>query len=185
MEPEDEVAQTETEQTEQVATEETTTEEVEVDWKAEAEKNKAEAEKHKTAFEDQKKRAEKAEAKLKEKPEAPAKSATQTDKSLSSTDVLALSGASITEVEDVEYLQSAAAIQGLTVAQALKDNTIMTLLKEKQEQRHTAIATTTGGTRRVPSERKGSDLLSAATAANLPNPKDVRKLVRASLGVQD
>ena len=181
MDENDEVAQTENEQTETVVTEAATeVEEDSFDWKAEAERNKAEAEKNKTAFEDQKKRAEKAEGKLKEQPKP------KSGDDLSSKDILALSTSGISDEEDIELLQKAAKLNGTSIAAALKDPVVASLLKGKQEERQTAIASSTSPTRRTSTERKGSDLLASAKADNMPAPgKDMRKMVRASLGLGD
>lgn len=147
------------------------------DWKAEAEKWRAEADKKEHAFQDQKRRAEKAEKRpTATKAETPV---------LNTKDILALSSAGVTEDEDYELVERGAALKGITLAQAIKDPMISSLLKGQREARQTAIATTTGNTRRAPNSRTPQDLLASARNGQLPDSKDdVRKLIRAKLGLE-
>lgn len=142
---------------------------------------KALAEEKEKAFQDQKKRAEKAEAKLKEQ-----KPAAKSGDELSSKDILALSSSGISDEEDIEILQKAAKINGTSIAAAIKDPIVAGILKGKQEERQTAAAASTGSTRRTSVERKGSDLLATAKPDNMPAPgKDMKKMVRAAIGLKD
>jgi hypothetical protein len=105
---------------------------------------------------------------------------------LSSKDILALSTSGISDEEDIDFLQKAAKLNGTSIAIAIKDPTVASLLKGKQEERQTAQASSTSPTRRTSTERKGSDILASATADNMPAPgKDMRKFVRASMGLKD
>jgi hypothetical protein len=118
-------------------------------------------------------------------PKAPAPKPKANDE-LSGKDILALSTSGITEEEDIEILQKAAKINGTTIAQAIKDPVVAGILKGKQEERQTALASSTSSTRRTSSERKGSDILASAKADNMPAPgRDMKKMVRASLGLGD
>lgn len=105
---------------------------------------------------------------------------------LSGKDILALSTSGITEDEDIDFLKDAASLKKTSIAAVLKDPTVSALLKGKQEERQTAIASSTSPTRRTSTERKGSDILASAKADNMPAPgKDMRKMIRASLGHPD
>lgn len=118
-------------------------------------------------------------------PKAPATKPKQSD-DLSGKDVLALSSLQISEDEDIDFLKDAAALRKTTVSAITKDSTVMAILKGKQEERQTAIASSTSPTRRTSTERKGSDILASAKADNMPAPgKDMRKMVRASIGLPD
>ncbi len=105
---------------------------------------------------------------------------------LSGKDILALSTSGITEDEDIDFLKEAASLKKTSIAAVLKDPTVSALLKGKQEERQTAIASSTSPTRRTSTERKGSDILASAKADNMPAPgRDMKKMVRASLGLGD
>lgn len=183
MDEDETVAQTETAQEEKVETSQETTETAQVDWKAEAEKKDR-------AFQDQKKRAEKAEAESKRLKEANGTSETQQPKpaDLSGKDVLALSGAGVTDDEDVDWLtKEVAPLYGGSVSKALSNKLVKDLLTVRREERQTADATPSGGSgRRAPTERSGNDLVNDARKGTLPeNKSDIRKLVRARIGIKE
>ena len=154
-------------------------EDEEPDYKALAEEKAAEAEKNAKAFEDQKKRAEKAEAKLKEQ-----KPATKNGDELSSKDVLALSSAGITDEEDIEILQKAAKLNGTTIGAALKDSVVVGILKGNQEERKTATASSTGSSRRTQVERSPAGLVDNFNKGVMPDPKDIDAFVKAKIGIK-
>ena len=115
----------------------------------------------------QKIRAENAEKKLKEKPEVNADG-------LSTKDILALSKV---DEEDIDEVTRVAKILGKTVAEALKDSTLNTILSVREEERKTARATQTRGG--APSSNaSGETLLNKALKGELPeNEEDIEKLV--------
>jgi len=142
---------------------------------------KAQLAKSNEIAENQKIRAEKAEKKnkpvIEDKP-APKKEAT--DQSLTSKDVLALTGAGITSDEDVEYLLKVSKGFGMTIAEAIKDQTIKAKLEDQQEERKTADATNTKGGSQSNAKVSGATLMAKASKGNLPdNDADMSKLVSA------
>lgn len=78
---------------------------------------------------------------------------------LSSMDVLALSKADIAQ-EDIEEVLEYAKFKKIPVAEALKSQTIKTILNERNEERKTALATQTRGGARGTSKVSGEELLS-------------------------
>lgn len=148
------VAQTEEESTDLdtvedvVESEEST--ESEVDWKAEAEKQKQLAE-------NQKVRAEKAERQAKTKVETKV----ETQPGLSSKDTIALINAKVHE-DDVDEVVDYAKFKKISIPEALKSSVIKTSLSERQELRNTANATNPGRTRSGSSKVSGDALLEKA-----------------------
>lgn len=110
---------------------------------------------YKGKFEDQQKRAKKAEEIAKEK-----------EGGLSPKDVLVLSQAQI-HADDIDEVLEFAKFKKLPVGEALKNPTLMTILAESKSQRETALATTTKG--KPSSGEKGGDaILNDAGQGNLP-----------------
>lgn len=131
-------------------------------------KDKAdEAEKLQKAFEDQKKRAEKAETKIKEKEEG-----------LSTKDVLVLSQAGV-HADDIDEVVEFAKFKKISVAEALNNPTLKTILAEHVSQRETAQATQMKG--KTSSQDKGGEsLLQEASQGNLPTDDEgIAKLAEA------
>lgn len=142
-------------------------------------------EKEKEISNNQRIRAEKAEKKPKdgtvEKP-APNKEATTEEQGLTGLDVLALTGAGVTNSEDVDYLIKTAKGFGLTLTEALKDKTIKAKLEEQQEERNTANATNTKGNSGGGGSKTGASILKDASNGKLPeSDEDFDKLAKARI----
>lgn len=99
-------------------------------------------------------RAEKAEKKAKEVVVAPTPD-------VSSRDTIALINAKVNE-EDVDEVVEYAKFKKISVAEALKSNVLKATLKEKEEQRATAEATSTGKVRPASTKSSGESLLGKA-----------------------
>jgi len=114
--------------------------------------------------ENQKIRAEKAEAQLKGKGGSPEQPKEKGD--LSPKDYLALNEAKVSS-EDLDEVFSYASYKKLSVTEALKDKTMQTILKEKAEERATAEAVRMKGTKPPVSVNTGDKLLSQAEGSEL------------------
>jgi len=130
-------------------------------------------------------RAEKAEKKTpKDEPEeipAPNKEVTE-ETNLTSRDVLALTGAGVTNDEDIDYLLKTAKGFGMTISEALADKTINAKLEEQQEERTTANATNTKGGASGVANKTGASILAAASKGKLPeSDEDFDKLAKARI----
>jgi hypothetical protein len=109
----------------------------------------------------QKIRAEKAEAELKTLKKAPEEKETPKNPQFSLADIRALSDVNDEDVEDVvEY----AKFKGISPAEAKKSPVIQTLLKTKAEERATAAAANTGNAKRGSSITSDEALLNEASA---------------------
>lgn len=119
----------------------------------EVDETQAELEKAKELANNYKIRAEKAERLAKslkaEKPkeEEKPKVDTPTAGDLSSRDVFALMKANVAE-EDIDEVREYAQLKKISIAEALKASVVKTILSEKAEQRKTANAANTGGSKR-------------------------------------
>jgi hypothetical protein len=129
-------------------------------------------------------RAEKAEKKAKEpvttelKPE-------KNDTGISALDTIAFINAKVTEPEDIQEVVEWAQFKKIPVAQALKSDTIKTLLREKSELRATALATNTGGARRTTSKVSDETLMQNAAKGQLPESEaEMQRLVRLKMGLK-
>ena len=111
-------------------------------------KNNDGDERYKKAFKDQKIRAKKAEDEAKALRAKYEGGGDDKDNGgeggMSPTDVLALTGAQIFDERDIKSLQSKAKGFGISIPDALKDDVIMSKLRQEQEERSTAEATDTG-----------------------------------------
>lgn len=131
-------------------------------------------------FNDQKTRAEKAEElakknKGKEKDE-------KIDSSITARDVLILSGAGVTNEEDIEVVEKWAKFNGTSIRDALNDSTLKTVLATKQEERRTAQATSAKGGARGSSTPSIEVILSEASKGKLPeNDSEIAKLAEARM----
>ncbi len=124
-------------------------------------------------------RAEKAEAQIKEKKEV---ITPKTDNSLSQTDLIAILKADVAE-EDIQEVTDYAKLKNISVVEALKSSVVKTILSEKKEERTTANATSTGNTRKGSSKSTSSQLLENARKGNLPDSdEDLEALIRARKG---
>lgn len=111
-------------------------------------------------------RAEKAEAKTKEvKPQAKKENK---DEALSQTDLIAIIKADVAE-EDIPEIREVATIKGISVAEALKSPIVKAILAEKAEQRATAEATNVGTVRRGHSAVTPATVLDKARKGELPD----------------
>jgi hypothetical protein len=121
-------------------------------------------------------RAEKAERKGDE-PKTP-KVAPKKSSDLSTLDIIAISKADI-EPEDVEDVVEYAKFKGISVSEALKTPVMQTTLSQKKEMRQTALATSTGSTRRGTSQISDSQLLANASKGILPDSDaDIERLAQ-------
>ena len=128
----------------------------------------------------QKIRAEKAEAlakQLKIKPEE--KPETPKTPELNLKDIRALQDVHDDDVDEVvEY----AKFKGVSIAEAKKNPVIQAHLRTKEEERKTAAATNTGGGKKGSSQVTGADLIEKASAGQFPeSDEDIRKLAEARL----
>lgn len=149
-----------------------------VDWKAEAEKKAK-------AYEDQKKRAEIAEEKLK-KGLSTTKPVTQTNNTptLTVKDGFALAKADVND-EDVEDVLEYASFKKISVAEALKSNVVKTMLAEKNEFRQSQNASTSSTMKRATPKITDDTILENARKGNIKDSEDdIRALFRARMGIK-
>lgn len=106
---------------------------------------------------------------------------TGTQSVLSQDDVFALVDAGVKHKEDRDFIVQSAKLAGTSVEVALKNKTIMALLKEQQEERATAQATSTGGGQRGTATVPDDALLrSAQIKGELPeSDEDIQRLIKA------
>jgi hypothetical protein len=135
--------------------------EPETDWQAEALKWKAIAKRH-----------------AKDKEQVPS----QDKAGLTEYDVIALKNSSITEKEDLDTVKDLAKKLNLSIADALDDKYIKTVLAEKAEERRTARATETRSPRGIAKSSGADYLRKAESAGELPETMDaMRQLAEARL----
>lgn len=111
-------------------------------------------------------RAEKAERKP-EKVET-TKVAPKKSSDLSTLDIIAITKADI-EPEDVDEVVRYAKFENISISEALKTPVVQTILSQKKEMRQTALATSTGSTRRGSSQISDNQLLANAAKGILPD----------------
>ena len=76
-----------------------------------------------------------------------------------------------------------AKLKGISVSEALKSSVVKTILAEKQEERKTANATSTGNARRGSTKLNPSQLLEKANKGEMPDSdEDLDALIKARLG---
>jgi hypothetical protein len=150
----------------------------------ETEQDTQELKKAKELADNYKIRAEKAEAKLKEKggeetPKNEPKAEAKGD--LSQKDLIVLIKADVTEEEDIQEVVDFAKLKNISVAEALKSSVIRTVLSEKKEERQTAEVTATGNKRGGTTAASGKDLLrKAESKGELPDTDEgIDKLLEA------
>lgn len=151
----------------------------------------ADATKHKTAYEGQKTRAEKAERVLKDKgitvEEEPGEGAehAQAKNDLSTDDLYALMEAKVPR-EDIEEVKKAAKILNKPIAEALQDEMVQNVLKDRQEKRRVADATGTDKGRPGTKQATPGEILAEAQKGNIPEPgtPEAEALFKARRGIQ-
>lgn len=122
-------------------------------------------------------RAEKAESKAKEQP--PKETAPETGFSLK--DALALQNAKVHE-DDIDQVADYAKFKGITLAEALKDNVVKTMLATSEENRKTAEAANVSTARRGAAKVTDDTLLEKASKGDLPDSEaEIERLMRAKL----
>lgn len=128
------------------------------------------AKKAEEVAENQKKRAEKAEkaSKKEVKPSDDGeKTPTKQEDALSSEDLYSLIEAKVPK-EDIKEVQKAAKVLGLTIDEALKDDTVQSLIKRNAEKRATANATSTKPVRPGAKKVTDAELLAKAAKGEFP-----------------
>lgn len=127
-------------------------------------------------------RAKKAEAEAKElKAKLANNSQTNTSNSsdLSNKDVYLLLDAKV-PYEDFDVVQKYAKLEGISIAEALKDNIVKGILSNKAEMRQTAKLSNTGNSKRNTGKLSEDALVENALKGNLPeNEDDIMRLVQA------
>lgn len=120
--------------------------------------------------------------KLEEKsaPQQTKKESVPTDTVLSTSDVLTLVAAGITNEDDINTLTESAKALRLPIKEAIKNSTIKSLLTIRQEERRTAEATSTQVSRRGATKVSDEKLLSDAKKGIMPdNDEDLQRLIAA------
>jgi len=131
----------------------------------------------KSAYENQKKRAEKAEAEAKKKTDASPAPVYTKSNDLSAIDIIAVTKAGIDEDVLPEVLDYAK-FRKITVAEAIKDPIIKATIAQRNEEKKTAEATHTGNARRSSSKLSDDALLANARNGQLPdNDADLERLL--------
>lgn len=146
-----------------------------IDWKAQAEKNRK-------AYEDQKKRAEIAEKK--------ANSTTKhtnsdTPITLTVKDGFALAKANVAD-EDVDDILEYANFKKISIAEALKSNVVKNMLAEKEEFRKSQNVSTTPNVKRASPKITDDVILENARQGKLDESEDaIKALFRARMGLKE
>lgn len=145
-----------------------------IDWKAQAEKNKK-------AYEDQKKRAEIAEQKAKSTTKPANSDAPIT---LTVKDGFALATANV-NYEDIDDILEYANLKKISVTDALKTNVVKAMLSEKEEFRNSQNASTTAIAKRASPKITDDTILENARKGKLNESEDeIRALFRARMGLK-
>lgn len=149
--------------------------------------------KAKEVAENQRIRAEKAEKKLKDKPAVkeetskPAEVDTPKNEAvISPKDSARLMQAEI-PVDDWDDVINYAEFKGLSIEEALKTSVVKATLSEKSEERKTASATNTGGTKRGSTKISGEKLLIDAERGKLPDStttEEIQEMWKARKGIK-
>lgn len=125
----------------------------------------------------QKIRAEKAEKLAKQLKDKPVEKETSTNSDFSLSDIRALGDV---HDEDVDEVVDYAKFKGVSVAEAKKTSTIQNLLKGKEEERKTAQATNTGGSKKGSLAVTGEALLVKAEGGEYSDKEeDIKKIAEA------
>lgn len=100
--------------------------------------------------------------------------AAQAEVGLTPMDAIILGKADITEQQDIEEVVKWANYNKISVAKALKDKTLLTILNERKEERQTAEATHTGGGRRGSRAPSADEVNDNASQGKFPDkPEDL------------
>lgn len=84
--------------------------------------------------------------------------------------------------EDREFVKRSAKLLGLSLEETLKDPIVIGKLKDFEEQRKTAIATSTSGSRRVSQKETADVIVEKANQGKLPtSDEDIAKLAAATV----
>lgn len=155
--------------------------ELELDIEDETEDLAAELAKAKEVAHNQKIRAEKAEAKLKNGTKEVVK---ESSNALTIKDQMALFNAKVNE-DDIEEVLDYAKYRNISVAEALKSTVIKATLAEKEEFRNSAKASIAGNQRRGVAKITEETILNNAQKGNLPeSDEDIQKLFLARKGIK-
>lgn len=128
-------------------------------------------------------RAEKAEKELKAKLQ-PSQAPTQEVGDMSKRDLYALMNAKVHE-EDVDEVSRWAKFNNVTVTEALKDNVMKTLLRDREEKRKMAQVANTNGGRPTSSKLSDETLIEKAQKGQLPeSDADIQRLWKARRGIK-
>ena len=107
-----------------------------------------------------------------------AKPSEKQDAQLTPLDAIMLSKANITEADDIEELVKYANFRGITVKDALKDKTALTILRDRAEMRQTAEATNTGNARRGSSKVSDEQILADVNEGKFPTDPEALAIAR-------
>lgn len=119
----------------------------------------------------------KAERPQESKPELPKEEV----RGLSAKDFLALKDANIS-AEDFDEVQDFATYRKISIAEALANKTLKTILNERQEERRTAQATQTKGGARGSHQESIDDIISRAERGEIPTDDEgIAKLAQAHM----
>ena len=131
-------------------------------------------------------RIKKLEAELKDakKPKAETKKVSTNDAELTPKDTLAFMATGVTEEEDIEEVLKLAKGFGMTVSEALKDETVKHRLNVLKEQRKTAEAANTRSARSGAKQVDGKQLVDKLSKGEVPKPgsSDAEELFWARRG---
>lgn len=104
------------------------------------------------------------------------------DSSITAKDVLILTGAGYTHEEDIETIEKWAKFNGVSIKDALNDSILKTVLVTKQEERKTALATSSKGGARGSHTPSIDTILSDANKGKLPeSDQDITRLAEARI----
>lgn len=120
------------------------------------------------------------EKKDEEKPEAKAPTAGE----LSSKDLYALMEAHVPQ-EDIDEVREYAQLKKISIAEALKTSIVKSILSEKAEQRKSAEASNTGGSKRSSGKVTDEVLLAKAAKGEMPDSdEEIQRLYKLRKGLK-
>lgn len=135
----------------------------------------------------QKIRAEKAEKlakSLKEKEEEKPEAKAPTAGELSSKDLYALMEAKVPQ-DDIDEVREYAQLKKISIAEALKTSIVKSILSEKAEQRKSAEASNTGGSKRGSGKVTDEALLAKAAKGEMPDSdEEIQRLYKLRKGLK-
>ena len=152
------------------------------DVKAELAETKEKLDKSEKNYGDQKIRAEKAEKAS--KPKETTEDKPKQEETLAPKDYLALTEAQV-KADDFDEVVGWSKFKGITIAEALKDKTLGTILKDRAEERATAEATHTKKTARSQTTPSADKLVEQASQGQLPDSDEgIEALADARLAIK-